>query len=968
MTSAQRAERQLAGALTLTVVRAMLDDAAAHDYGPAHRDAASVLGIYADPASIEHARIEHQGVPVDVVPCVSALAVREALLGQEPGSWMVVVTDRPEEDLGVGILAHLAGHKLRTPDPWESVRQQFAATGLEAALYVQADSRTLAHGLLLARPDDGWPPAPVGTLTRDHALRSVALARLDVPRRSLDALGVLRWSTQPGLAGRIADLAALAGEETKDATLSWICANAGTAGAPLRQLLRRGEIADAVPLGIVLALLVPQARPDGSRAPAGDDHGATRRAQELGLARLAHRWHGTPPSVDALGSFGVAATQVVADLLADRGTRELALRLLNRADTLLAETDARELAGASDVLPSGLTARLLAVTEELRTATHGLVDRVGTDGDGIAELVARHTGSIEASWALVARHALGDLERTGDRDDRLAPVLAAVRLSRWLALPHEPEGDDLASLALRQGTTDAWVDAAVNDAHEGVADPRLAEGLTSLLAVVQAVRDAHDRAFAAALARAVQDDTGRHDGFLTLPGGTDRVWLLERLLRGAVVPVARATKTLLLVLDGMSTGVATEIVEDVLARGGVWQEALLPEAHVRATGLAVLPSLTEVSRASLLCGELTKGGQDREQAGYASLVSALGVTSPTIFHKKPLDTSRPGFAVADDVALAISDPDQQLVTCVLNTIDDALDRSDPAGTVWTADAVKHLRPLLERALAAGRTVILTADHGHVVERRHGTQRSVPETSSNRSRAATPAPEDDEVLVSGSRVLKHDGRAVLPTSERLRYGPLKAGYHGGATPAEVVVPVVVLVPGEDVPPRSGLRLAPPQTPRWWSLAPAEAAPVEVEVRSTRTKRSTASKAAPPPQEDALFDTPTVAEPQPSAATHQMRVGEAVVRSDVFAQQKQVAGRLSLDDGQVQAAVEALAAAPGTRLSGHQLAAVLGVQPTTVRGAAAQLTKLLNVESYPVLRTEGTTVILDASLLREQFGIG
>ena len=34
-------------------------------------------------------------------------------------------------------------------------------------------------------------------------------------------------------------------------------------------------------------------------------------------------------------------------------------------------------------------------------------------------------------------------------------------------------------------------------------------------------------------------------------------------------------------------------------------EALLPQAHVRATGLAVLPSLTEVSRASLLCGELT---------------------------------------------------------------------------------------------------------------------------------------------------------------------------------------------------------------------------------------------------------------------------------------------------------------------------------------------------------------------------
>ena len=50
-----------------------------------------------------------------------------------------------------------------------------------------------------------------------------------------------------------------------------------------------------------------------------------------------------------------------------------------------------------------------------------------------------------------------------------------------------------------------------------------------------------------------------------------------------------------------------------------------------------------------------------------------------------------------------------LVTCVLNTIDDALDRSDPGGTSWGADTVKHLDPLLERARHAGRTVIERAN-------------------------------------------------------------------------------------------------------------------------------------------------------------------------------------------------------------------------------------------------------------------
>ena len=138
--------------------------------------------------------------------------------------------------------------------------------------------------------------------------------------------------------------------------------------------------------------------------------------------------------------------------------------------------------------------------------------------------------------------------------------------------------------------------------------------------------------------------------------------------------------------------------------------------------------------------------------------------------------------MADDVAAAIADvTGHPLVTCVLNTIDDALDRSDPGGTEWGADAVKHLAPLLDRARHAGRIVVLTADHGHIVERRQGTQRAYAAISSGRSRAATEPAGDGEVLVTGPRVLRHDGRAVLAVDEHLRYGPLKAGYHGGGRP-------------------------------------------------------------------------------------------------------------------------------------------------------------------------------------------
>ena len=109
--------------------------------------------------------------------------------------------------------------------------------------------------------------------------------------------------------------------------------------------------------------------------------------------------------------------------------------------------------------------------------------------------------------------------------------------------------------------------------------------------------------------------------------------------------------------------------------------------------------------------------------------------------------------MADDIAAAIADvTGHPLVTCVLNTIDDALDRSDPGGTEWGTDAVKHLAPLLDRARHAGRIVVLTADHGHIVERRQGTQRAYPSISSGRSRAAIEPAPDGEVLVTGRRVL------------------------------------------------------------------------------------------------------------------------------------------------------------------------------------------------------------------------
>jgi len=965
---AGRGVTQQASSASLPVIRALLDEASRKDYR------SGVLGIQARPEWAGSPTFTHDEVTVRVAPCESALAIREAITSRVRSQWLVVLTDRPDDDLGAGILSHLIGNRLRTPDPWEAVRLRFAATGIDSALTGLASHRQIATGLLAATPVDGWPPAAAGVLTRDHALGAVTQAHLGLADPVMDLTSVLRWTVSTDINTRVGDLRELGGDVLTDAVLAWLAGRAGGIAGPLQHLLGAGEARDAVPLGLISGLL-----DETSRA---QDSGEARLARE-GLIRMEARLGGSVPASAVLVSWAAEAAAVIAELLREQNGETRGETLLGRGDELLSEAHAERVADRSDLLPAGLTGRILRLAERLRAAVRGGQQDVDPD---VPQLLQADLAHIEDGWTEVATH------RLAEHDPRTAPFHAAVRLSRWLAVSSaaagERAGQVTAALIERHAGSDAWVDSAVNDASGGVSDPTLAAGLAAVLTAARSRRARHDRDFAAALAADGGSDT---DG-----GPADAgVWYLEKLLPDAVLPLAKTAPVLLLVLDGMSAGVCTEIISSLLDRGGDgWAEALLPGQSRRAAALAALPTVTEVSRASLLSGELQTGGQDAELRGFRRLCEAHGMAGAPLFHKKPLDSARPGYAVAEGVAAAIADvPGQPLVTCVLNTIDDALDRSDPGGTDWTAATVRHLLPLLDRARHAGRAVVLTADHGHVIERRHGEQRSHPEISSGRSRSATPPAGDGEVLVTGPRVLLHGGRAVLAVDEQLRYGPLKAGYHGGAAAAEAVVPVAVLVPGA-VPEGSSLRLAPPQQPAWWldpaASRPAPAGPGTPQAKDRRADDSPAVSPAATPATDrrlrsapgapaqTLFDLsrPDARADQPGTtapvgrAGHQLSpTADAVVRSAVYVAQKKIAGRLAITDDQVRHLIGALLAAPACRMTFTQAAAALAVAPLTVRGVILHAQRLLNVEGYAVLRVDadGVTVVLDEPMLREQFAI-
>jgi hypothetical protein len=131
--------------------------------------------------------------------------------------------------------------------------------------------------------------------------------------------------------------------------------------------------------------------------------------------------------------------------------------------------------------------------------------------------------------------------------------------------------------------------------------------------------------------------------------------------------------------------------------------------------------------------------------------------------------------------------------------------------------------LLHAARGAGRVVVVTGDHGHV--RDEGTVQ-VSGGSGDRWRSDGAPLRDNEVALSGGRVLSPSGgRSVIAAwSERVRFSARRGGYHGGASPQEVLIPIAVLSAG--IAPNGWVE-APPVEPPWWrgedAVPPGASAP-------------------------------------------------------------------------------------------------------------------------------------------------
>lgn len=370
--------------------------------------------------------------------------------------------------------------------------------------------------------------------------------------------------------------------------------------------------------------------------------------------------------------------------------------------------------------------------------------------------------------------------------------------------------------------------------------------------------------------------------------------------------------------------------------------------------VAAVPTVTAVSRASLLSGRLASGDQEVERAAFPehpALRAASPGAPPRLFHKRDLGVAQG--RIAPQVRDAVLDTDVRIVGVVVNAVDDHLAKGGQLRLAEGLAGVKPLRWLLEAAAEAGRVVVLTSDHGHV--REFGSAVRPAPGAGERWRHAEPPASEDEVEIVGPRVLRGAGRVVAAGVEGLRYNPVeKHGYHGGATPQEVLCPLAVLAPAAVT--LAGWRPRPLQAPDWWD--PAAAVPPLPEL--PREPEAAVDADGQP----TLFAAPGV--PQPSLPIDGW-IGE-LLASPVLAEQRRLAGRTALDDDDLAAFLRLLDAAGGVAPAAA-LSRATGLPAGRLRSKLEALRRMLNVDGYPVLILEADgTARLDRGLLAAQFATG
>jgi hypothetical protein len=872
------------------------------------RPEARVIGITIPGAWLGGTTLQVNGTQCPVAFCTSVLQICEVLTSYaETSPPLVIVTPLDDGQLGLNLLVRFAGRRLYRLDRWHLVCDLFRARYLDPRL---ASQGWVADALLQRVPEEGYPPVASGLLDVDTVWTHLCRQYLGLDSGRPDAVTLIEWSLSSDNLRRYEVLTT----EFRAGLRQRVVDTTGSVGTALLDALDDGHGALLLPIGLVCEVLFS---PDGlthlelAQARARLE---TYTAGHMLSSEVGHAW------------FAVAHTVLVA--LPDASARDW----LERADKLLTDLKAAEYSGLSSILMAGFDQRLRQFATELQRFLHGegaLRTPLPTQSRGEMALTA-----LEASADAVRAH-----KEASKQTDRLQRVDMALRLARYLATrPHARTPSSLSQAAVAYAEHGGYVDWARQCLLAGDPTAELAAAFGALAEPIRQVRERQNQQFASLLG-----------AWNKAPTATADLVPIEQALSRIVARLATSTPVLLLVVDGMSYAVFAELCEDMRQRG--WVELTNRPGQALPSLLSTVPSVTETSRASLLAGKLTRGQSPAEKQDFAShpdlLAACRAGYPPLLFHKGELvDASAAGVSVA--VRQAIRETQRKAVGVVLNAVDDHLTRADQLRLSWAVKQFHHLDTILAEAQLVPRAVVLTSDHGHILEA--GSVR-LPGGENERWRAFSGVLTEAELVFEGPRVVAVTGerRLIAPWSETVRYSQKKHGYHGGATLQEMLVPIGVFTPPDHT--LAGWEGLPDRKPMWWyrAEAPPTDAPTIPVRRTRRTKKS-------PTVQASLFAT---TEPQ----TDWIR---RLLGSTVFTAQRHMAGRKVPDNRVVEACLRALEAHHG-RMSCRALAQVLGQPDFRLRWLLAGLQRLLNVDGYQIVVVDEAagTIEINRPLLDTQF---
>jgi len=873
--------------------------------------------------------------------CDSPLAMRLALREAGEGVTTVLITNLDEHEIGDDILVRLKPRKLVPLDSWQIVKALFQTRTIDPRI---TRHLWIAETLMELTPTEGFPPVASGFLDAE-TVWSILLNRvIGLDAGCPDLLALLKWSADSGNVARFRATPAV----FREAAVDWLVMSAGPTVATVLHCVAHNERPDALPIGLAAGVVFhPQAK--------GQLEKAAGKLEERFLG-------GNSPAAAVIDRWAASATEVVR---LQRIDHRLKQQLLQRTDEILRELGAESHALLSDTSPLGFDLRFSQfgkqLAESLSECTKSQptkpVAELGnrrscSERVDSAEVLSQCTKSL--STLLEIRQSISQHDRHSRERRRLERVDMAIRLVRWMTeRDGTADAKSLSEAACQYLAEGGFVDWARLTLRSGDPVRELSEAYAQLFEKVTNIREGESHRFADLLQAWTASQT------------TDATIVpVEQILDRIVAPIATHKPVLVIVLDGMSVAVFHELMADVLGHDWV----LLAEAGVGLRpALATVPSVTEVSRTSLLCGRLSQGNSAIEKVGFAEHPALLKTCRsgfpPVLFHKAALHESDDA-SLAADIRREISSSRRKIVGVVVNAVDDHLLKGEQIDTHWSRDEIKVLPVLLHEAKSAGRTVVMVSDHGHILDCH--AQGQVCE-GGERWRMDAGNPADGELRITGPRVMLPVSKTLIaPWTERVRYGIKKNGYHGGVSPQEMVIPIAVLHGSNDFP--HGWVEATVDLPPWWDAAGCPiggAGNLPQKLKPQKPKEKPAGVLFIWDDEPALEPAVSVA-PAPAVAVPEWIA--ALLASPVFDEQKRLGGR-AVPANEVMARLLIAIDERGGKLTSPALARAMQLSPMRLRGLLAIAQRVLNVDGYAVLTRDvaSDTVELDRHLLCRQFDL-